>query len=102
VKTLRELAIRLFKVSPPPSARLSFVLGVRQRAAQYWLSGQHETPPDAIELIENQIQAVEGMDLEGRIQSVIDDAAKAGVHPSVTAHFLAMAVDRLKDPSTGS
>ena len=105
MKTLKDLAARLFRVSPPPSARLSYVLGVRQRQAQYWLSGQHETPPDVIETMEHQIRAVDEFDLEGKIERLITKAGEAGIKPSVTAHFLDAAVEKLKDqannPSSG-
>jgi len=97
VKTLRDLASRLFKEEPPPSARLSFLIGVGQRQTQYWLAGRNPTPADVIETVESQIQAVEAFDLDGRIQRLINEAEQAGIKDPVLMHYLDNAVDALKD-----
>jgi hypothetical protein len=97
VKTLKDLAIRLFKQEPPPSARLSYVLGVRQRQVQYWLAGRDLTPDDVLQIVEGQIAAVEKFDLKGRIDQLVTEATAAGIDPSVTGHYLATAVDSSKD-----
>jgi hypothetical protein len=102
VKTLRDLAALLFRVDPPPSARLSHVLGVRQRQAQYWLSGRDPTPPDVIQTMEGQIVAVRDFDLQGRIDDVVRAAEGAGIKRSVVAHYLDQTVDSLRDTATDS
>jgi hypothetical protein len=92
VKSLKDLAIQLFKVSPPPSARLAYVLGVRQRQVQYWFAGRDPTPDDVIETVEAQIAAVEKFDLRGRVDQLVAEATAAGIDPFVTEHYLATAV----------
>jgi len=102
VKTLKDLAVRLFRASPPPSARLSFVLGVRQRQVQYWFAGRDPTPDDVLKIVEDQIAAVEKFDLKGRVDQLVAEATAAGIDPSVTGHYMATAVDHTKDESTDS
>lgn len=102
MKTLRDLAALLFRTDPPPSARLSYVLGVRQRQAQYWLSGRDPTPPDVIETMESQIAAVRDFDLQGQIDRVVKAAEDAGISSHIIAHYLDQTVDTLKDQSTDS
>jgi len=97
VKTLRDLAIKLFKTDPPPSARLSFLVRVGQRQVQYWVAGRNPTPDDVIETVEGQIEAVEAFDLDGRIQRLIDEAERAGIKDPVLMHYLDRAVEKLKD-----
>jgi len=102
VKTLKDLAAILFRVDPPPSARLSHVLGVRQRQAQYWLSGRDPTPPDVVETMETQISAVRDFDLQRKIDDVVQAAEDAGIKRSVVAHYLDQTVDSLRDTTTDS
>jgi hypothetical protein len=97
VSTLRNLAVKLFKKDPPPSSRLAQLVRVRQRQAQYWLSGRDPSPPDVIETLKEQVAAVEQFDLESRIDRLIDDAAAAGIDIAVTAHYLTAAVESSKD-----
>jgi hypothetical protein len=97
VTRIKDLAIQLFKSDPPPSARLAYLLRVRQRQAQYWLSGKDWTPPDILQTLEGQIAAVEKFDLEGRVDKLIDEAAANGIDLAVVAHYLATAVNTGKD-----
>lgn len=97
MKTLRDLAIRLFRASPPPSAKLSYVLGVRQRQVQYWLAGRDPTPVDVLEILEDQIAAVERFRLKERVDQLVAEATAAGIDPSVTGHYMATAVDHAKE-----
>ena len=97
MKTLRDLAIRLFRASPPPSAKLSYVLGVRQRQVQYWLAGRDPTPVDVLEILEDQVAAVERFGLKERVDQLVAEATAAGIDPSVTGHYMATAVDHAKE-----
>ncbi|WP_445504798.1 hypothetical protein [Microvirga sp. G4-2] len=96
MKTLRDLATILFRVDPPPSARLSYVLGVRQRQTQYWLSGQHIAPKDVIQIVEHQIQAVREFGLDVKVAALVREAKEAGISPHVVAHYLDQTVEDLK------
>lgn len=93
--TLRGLAIQLFGVDPPPSARLSYLVNVRQRQVQYWLAGRDMPPPNVRETVEKQVAAVEEFDLKRRVQDLAREAAAAGVDPTVIQHYFSMNIEML-------
>jgi glycerol kinase len=99
---IRKLAVKLFRVDPPPSARLSHVLTVRQRQVQYWLAGRDPTPGDVIQAIEDQIKAVDEFKLQKKIDSFVSEAQSAGINPSIVAHYLDQTVEKLRARSTDS
>jgi hypothetical protein len=72
-------------------------VGVNQRQVQYWLSGRDPTPDHIIDLVEDQIEAVEEFDLQGRIQRLIDESDRAGIKRPILLHFLDEAVEKIKD-----
>jgi hypothetical protein len=102
VKTLRELAALLFRVDPPPSARLSHLVGINQRRVQYWLAGRDETPQDVIETVEGQLKAVRDFGLATKVDEFVRNATNAGIRPQVLAQYFDQAVDSLNDKPTDS
>lgn len=98
MKTFRDLAIQLFNIKEPlPSARLANVVHTRQRQVQYYLSGRDPAPEHIIEIVENQIAAVEAFDLQARVDKLVAEASAAGIDKEVIGHYLATAVDSPKD-----
>ena len=93
---LRYLATVLFRSDQAPSARLSYVLGVRQRQVQYWLAGHQQVPQNVIETMEQQIRAVSKFGLDVKVSTLVREAKEAGISPHVVAHYLDQTVEDLK------
>ncbi len=60
-----------------------FVMG--QRDAQYMLSGRLEPTGEMIEMLEEQVNRLQTIDLDAKIETLIADARAAGLHDEVIA-----------------
>ena len=75
---------------PPPrtSKPLSRVLGINQRQVQYMLAGQVEPALALVELLERQLEIVQGLRTQADIEAQILRARAAGAEDEVISAIL--------------
>ena len=77
------------------TARLARSVEINQRMAQRWMSGQNEPPPDVIEFVAEQTKALQGADISGQMQRMIEGLQAKGLHGEVIAAQIADAYEQL-------
>jgi hypothetical protein len=102
VVNFRDLAISLFRKTPPPSARVSHLIKVNQRQVQYWLSGRSPVPLSMFEILFEQLRVVKNFGLQQKIDHLVSEAEDAGVDIQIIVHYLDQTVDRLKERADNS
>jgi hypothetical protein len=77
------------------TARLARSVEINQRMAQRWMSGQNEAPPDVLEFVAEQTKALQGADIAGQMQRMIEGLQAKGLHGEVIAAQIADAYEQL-------
>jgi hypothetical protein len=91
---MMDLATILAGLFPSPStARYARYLGMRQRSLQRFLDGERAfvPTPAQTEAFARQADALKASGLPGKLQAVVTDAERAGVHPEIAAAWIAAA-----------
>jgi hypothetical protein len=95
--SFRDAAHEIFPAGT--SSRLARVLGVQQRLAQRWLSGEMPPTAEAVEYVRRQQQALKGHNPELSICALVDRWHEAGIDGEVQASHLAHIYETLIDRS---
>jgi hypothetical protein len=89
--TLRHHLERLFP--EPSSARYARFLGIRQKSLHRFLDGERvfDATPDQIDDFDIQAASMKETDFVAKLDAVLMEAGRGGVHPEIIAAWLAYA-----------
>jgi hypothetical protein len=91
-----QFATKIAMIFPfSPAARLSRLMGVKLRSAQYMINGDNQPPSNIEQWVENQVKLIHDFPLSTRLDALVHEALDVGIDKEVIASFLAEAHDAL-------